>query len=32
MKEKELVSDFFRHIDMNDSLVVYGVNDTMKLL
>jgi peptide subunit release factor 1 (eRF1) len=32
MKEKALIENFFEHIAMEDGLVVYGVQDTMKLL
>ncbi len=32
MKEKALISDFFSHIEIGDGLVIYGVQDTMKLI
>jgi len=32
MKEKALISDFFNHIALGDGMVVYGVQDTMKLI
>ncbi len=32
MKEKALISDFFDHIALGDGMVIYGVQDTMKLL
>lgn len=32
MKEKALISSFFDHIALGDGLVVYGVQDTMKLM
>jgi stalled ribosome rescue protein Dom34 len=32
MKEKQLISGFFDHIALGDNLVVYGVQDTMKLV
>lgn len=32
MKEKALISDFFDHIALGDNMVIYGVQDTMKLL
>lgn len=32
MKEKALISKFFDHIAIGDGMVVYGVQDTMKLL
>lgn len=32
MKEKALISDFFDHIAQGDGLVIYGVQDTMKLI
>lgn len=32
IKEKQLISGFFDHIAYGDNLVVYGVNDTMKLI
>ena len=32
MKEKALISDFFDHIAKNDGMVVYGIQDTMKMI
>lgn len=32
MKEKALISDFFDHIALGDGMVIYGVQDTMKLV
>jgi peptide chain release factor subunit 1 len=32
MKEKALISDFFDHIALGDGMVVYGIQDTMKLV
>ena len=32
MKEKALISEFFDHIAIGDGMVVYGVQDTMKLV
>lgn len=32
MKEKALISDFFDHIALGDGMVIYGVQDTMKLI
>ncbi len=32
MKEKALISDFFEHIALGDGLVIYGIQDTMKLI
>ena len=32
MKEKNLISDFFEHVALGDGMVVYGVQDTMKLV
>jgi peptide chain release factor subunit 1 len=32
MKEKVLISNFFDHIAQGDGLVIYGIQDTMKLL
>ncbi len=32
MKEKALISDFFDHIALGDGMVIYGIQDTMKLL
>lgn len=32
IKEKQLISDFFDHIALGDNLVVYGVQETMKLI
>ena len=32
MKEKALISDFFDHIALGDNMVVYGIQDTMKLV
>ena len=32
MKEKALISDFFDHIALCDGMVVYGIQDTMKLV
>jgi peptide chain release factor subunit 1 len=32
MKEKALIADFFDHIALGDGMVVYGIQDTMKLV
>jgi peptide chain release factor subunit 1 len=32
MKEKALISDFFEHIALGDGMVIYGIQDTMKLI
>lgn len=32
MKEKALVSEFFDHIALGDNMVIYGIQDTMKLV
>lgn len=32
IKEKHLISGFFDHIALGDNLVIYGVQDTMKLI
>lgn len=32
MKQKNLISSFFDHIAVGDGMVVYGVQDTMKLI
>jgi peptide chain release factor subunit 1 len=32
MKEKALISDFFDHISLGDGMVIYGIQDTMKLV
>jgi peptide chain release factor subunit 1 len=32
MKEKALISGFFEHIAIGDGMVIYGVQDTMKLI
>lgn len=32
MKEKALISDFFDHIALGDGMVIYGIQDTMKLV
>jgi peptide chain release factor subunit 1 len=32
MKEKTLINDFFEHIALGDGMVIYGVQDTMKLV
>jgi stalled ribosome rescue protein Dom34 len=32
MKEKTLINDFFEHIALGDNMVIYGVQDTMKLV
>ena len=32
MKEKALVSEFFDHIAQGDGMVIYGIQDTMKLV
>ncbi len=32
IKEKQLISDFFDHIALGDNLVVYGVQETMKMI
>ena len=32
MKEKALISEFFDHIALGDGMVVYGIQDTMKLV
>jgi peptide chain release factor subunit 1 len=32
MKQKALISDFFDHIALGDGMVIYGVQDTMKLI
>jgi len=32
MKEKALISDFFEHIAQGNGMVIYGVQDTMKLM
>lgn len=32
MKEKALIADFFEHIALGDGMVIYGIQDTMKLL
>lgn len=32
MKEKALITDFFNHIALGDGMIIYGVQDTMKLI
>jgi len=32
IKEKQLISEFFDHIALGDNMVVYGVQDTMKMI
>lgn len=32
IKEKHLISGFFDHIALGDNMVIYGVQDTMKLI
>mgnify|MGYP003690654435 CR=1 FL=1 len=32
MKEKAIISEFFDHVAQNDGLVVYGIQDTMKMI
>ena len=32
VKEKQLISSFFDHIALGDNMVVYGVQDTMKVV
>ena len=32
MKEKALISDFFDHVALGDGMVIYGIQDTMKLV
>ena len=32
MKEKALISEFFDHIALGDNMVIYGIQDTMKLV
>ncbi len=32
MKEKALISDFFNHIALGDGMIIYGVQETMKLI
>lgn len=32
MKEKALVSEFFDHVALGDNMVIYGIQDTMKLV
>ena len=32
MKEKALISEFFDHVALGDGMVVYGIQDTMKLV
>jgi peptide chain release factor subunit 1 len=32
MKENKLISEFFDHIAIGDGMVIYGVQDTMKLI